>query len=86
MTAQLIVFGVVLGMYGLVAFAVLAVERYGRLQEAVPVNRRLAGRESDAVRRLLDGGLERAAYQANMAAIATQDAAQHPLDVPELRQ
>ncbi|MEV4135119.1 hypothetical protein AB0J72_23465 [Dactylosporangium sp. NPDC049742] len=86
MTAGLIVFCVVLGVYGLAALVALATERRLRPQEAVPINRRLAGRESDAARRLIDGSLDRAAYHASMASIAAQDAAEHPLDVPKLRQ
>ena len=86
MTPGLIVLGVVLGVYGLAAAFALAGEHRQRTREAVPVNRRLAGQESDAARRLMDGSLDRAAYRTSMAAIAAQDAAEHPLDVPKLRQ
>jgi hypothetical protein len=84
MTTALIILGVVLGVYGLAIFVALADER--RRRKAVPVNRRLADLESDTARRLLDGSLDRAAYHASMASIAAQDAAEHPLDVPKLRQ
>ncbi|WP_327004466.1 hypothetical protein OHA72_57125 [Dactylosporangium sp. NBC_01737] len=86
MTTALIVLGVVVGMYGLAAVVALGAERRLHPQEAVPTNRRLAGRESDAVRRLMDGSLDRAVYHASMASIAAQDAAEYPLDVPKLRQ
>ncbi|MEV4511111.1 hypothetical protein AB0K00_19315 [Dactylosporangium sp. NPDC049525] len=86
MTTGMIVFGVVFAVYGMAAVLAPAVGRRMRPQEAVPMSRRLAGRESDAARRLMDGSLERAAYHASMAALAAQDAAEHPLDVPKLRQ
>ena len=84
MTTALIILGVVLGVYGLAIFVALAAER--RQRTVVPVNRRLADLESDTARRLLDGSLDRAAYHASMASLAAQDAAEHPLDVPKLRQ
>jgi len=99
MTAGLIVFGVVIGVYGIAALAVLAVERStcaddaasGRLTtigrrpaETVPLDRKLADRESHAVQRLMDGRFDRTAYQTGMAAIAAQEHLEHPLEVPKL--
>lgn len=86
MTTALVVLGVVVGIYGFAAVIALAAERRLRTPETVPVNPRLAGRECEATRRLMDGSLDRTAYHASMASIAAQDAAQHPLDVPKLRQ
>jgi hypothetical protein len=86
MATGLIVLGVVVGLYGLAGAVALAAERRTRRREAVPLNRRLADRESETTRRLLDGSIDRAAYHASLASIAAQDAAEHPLDVPKLRQ
>jgi hypothetical protein len=86
MTTALIVLGIVVGIYGLAAVVALTAERRQHQQEPVPINHRLADRESDVTRRLVDGSLDRAAYHLNMASIAAQDAAEHPLDVPKLRQ
>ncbi|WP_327002805.1 hypothetical protein OHA72_48220 [Dactylosporangium sp. NBC_01737] len=86
MTTGLIVLGVVVGLFGLATVVGLVAERSMPPREAVPMNRRLAGRESEAARRLMDGSLDPAAYRADMASIAAQDAAEHPLDVPRLRQ
>lgn len=84
MTTALVVSGVVVGLYGLAALIALAAERRLRPQEAVAINRRLGGLESDAARRLMDGSLDRTTYHADMASIAAQDAAEHRLDVPKL--
>ena len=86
MVTGLIVLGVVVGLYGVAGVVALAAERGTRRWEAVPLNRRLAERESETTRRLLDGSIDRAAYHASLASIAAQDAAEHPLDVPKLRQ
>lgn len=59
--------------------------RFGHMPEAVPVDRRLAHAESDAVQRLLRGELSRQGYLAAMAGLAARDAAEHPLDVPTSR-
>jgi hypothetical protein len=84
MTTALVVFGVVVGLYGLATLIALAAERRPRPQEAVAINRRLGGLECHAARRLMDGSLDRSAYHADMASIAAQDAAEHPLNVPKL--
>lgn len=86
MMTGLIVLGVVVGLYGLAAVIALTAERRLHPQQTVAINRRLADRESDTARRLLDGSLDRAAYHASMASLAAQDAAEHPLQVPKLRQ
>ena len=102
MTAALIVFGVVVGVYGVAGLAVLAAERsaqahddaaFGRPvaedrrrpPETVPLDRKLAQRESRTVQSLMNGNADRAAYQTEMAAIATKENLEHPLDVPKLR-
>jgi hypothetical protein len=41
--------------------------------------------ETDAARRLLAGSLDRTAYRAAMAALAAQDAIEHPVEVPKTR-
>ncbi len=85
MTTGMIILGVVLVVYAFAAAIALAAERRLRPQEAVPINRRLAGLETDATRRLMNGSLDRTAYHASMASIAAQDAAEHPLNVPRTR-
>ncbi|MEV4511122.1 hypothetical protein AB0K00_19370 [Dactylosporangium sp. NPDC049525] len=45
--------------------------------------RRRGRAESDAARRLLAGSLDRASYRAAMAAMAAQDAIEHPFDIPK---
>ena len=44
--------------------------------------RRRGRAESDAARRLMAGALDQASYRAAMAAMAAQDAAEHPVEVP----
>jgi hypothetical protein len=91
---------IVLSVYGLVAFIVVAVERalaareeaamLRRLAarrlpapETIPLDRELASRESDTIRNLMNGTIDRAAYRAGMAAIAAQENREHPLGVPK---
>jgi hypothetical protein len=45
--------------------------------------RRRGRAESDAAHRLMAGSLDRASYRAAMAAMAVQDAAEHPVEIPK---
>ncbi|WP_344402275.1 hypothetical protein [Dactylosporangium fulvum] len=53
---------------------------------AAPVDRRLGDEESEAVRRLMEGRIDRSAYRSIMAVVAAADAVAHPLAVPKLHQ
>ncbi|MEV4138811.1 hypothetical protein AB0J72_42435 [Dactylosporangium sp. NPDC049742] len=44
--------------------------------------RRRGRAESDAAQGLMSGSLDRASYRAAMAAMAAQDAAEHPVEIP----
>ncbi|MFF5234865.1 hypothetical protein [Dactylosporangium sp. NPDC000521] len=44
--------------------------------------RRRGRAECDAARRLMAGALDQASYRAAMAAMAAQDAAEHPVEIP----
>ncbi|WP_327004416.1 hypothetical protein OHA72_56865 [Dactylosporangium sp. NBC_01737] len=59
--------------------------RFGQMPEAVPVDRRRARAESDAVQLLVRGELSQSGYLAAMAELAARDAVEHPLDVPTSR-
>jgi hypothetical protein len=45
--------------------------------------RRRGRTESDAAHRLLAGSLDRASYRSAMAAMAAQDAIEHPVEIPK---
>jgi hypothetical protein len=45
--------------------------------------RRRGRAESDAARRLMAGSLDSASYRAALAAIAAQDAVEHPVQIPK---
>jgi hypothetical protein len=47
--------------------------------------RRRGRAESDAAHRLMAGSLDRASYRAAMAAMAAQDAVEHPVELPKTR-
>lgn len=47
--------------------------------------RRRGRAESDAARRLLAGSLDRASYRSAMAAMAVQDAKEHPVEFPKTK-
>lgn len=47
--------------------------------------RRRGRAETDATHRLLAGSLDRASYRAAMAAMAAQDAAEHPVEIPKTK-
>ncbi|MEU0562932.1 hypothetical protein [Dactylosporangium sp. NPDC006015] len=44
--------------------------------------RRRGRAERDAAQRLMSGSLDQASYRAAMAAMAAQDAAEHPVEIP----
>jgi hypothetical protein len=45
--------------------------------------RRRGRAETDAARRLMTGSLNQASYRAAMAAMAAQDAVEHPMQIPK---
>jgi hypothetical protein len=47
--------------------------------------RRRGRAESDAAHRLVAGALDRASYRAAMAAMAAQDAVEHPIELPKTK-
>ena len=77
MAHTLIVTVVVLLVYGAAAATVLTIYRAAGVKAP-----RLARMESEAARRRVTGGLDRAGYRRTMALLAALDDVAHPLTVP----
>jgi hypothetical protein len=95
--AVMLVATIIAAVYAaLIAMHVLAIrggepsgERY-RPQIAIWLaageERRRGRVETDAAHRLMAGSLDQASYRAALAAMAAQDAAEHPLQIPKTTQ
>lgn len=94
--AVMVVFTIIAAAYvALIAMHVLAIrggeppgERYRpRIASwlAAGEERRRGRVERDATHRLIAGSLDRASYRAAMAAMAAQDAVEHPVEIPKTK-